>query len=301
MHSMNLQSVDTHLVVALHALLSERSVTRAARRIGITQPSMSHALGRLREVFDDPLLVQAGRHMSLSPRARELLPRAEAAIEHLAAVFGPRERFDPEVSERTFWLVATDNLELLLFPNLARTLATQAPRVKLRSRNIPGDWAERLRRGELDLKLGRGGPVPDGCRMTLLARENVVCLMRRGHPASKRPLTPARYAALSHLVIAPHGDERTKSDLVLAEQGLARHVAMTVSHFLVAPFIIAESELILTVSARVAKVLSRKLGLVTRPCPIAPASYDLTMVWPASAEFDAGHTWLRRTIESVVK
>jgi len=125
--------------------------------------------------------------------------------------------------------------------------------------------------------------------------------MRRGHPASKKQLTATRYAALSHLVIAPHGDERTKFDAVLAEQGLQRHVTLTVSHFLVAPFIVAESDLILTVSGRVAKVLSRKLGLVTRPCPVAPATYDLTMVWPASAEFDPGHSWLRGAIERAVK
>jgi len=298
---MNLQSVDTHLVVALQALLSERSVTRAAKRIGVTQPSMSHALARLRAIFDDPLLVQAGRQMNLSARGRELLPKAELAVEHLAAVFGERERFDPSRSERSFRLVATDNLELLLFPNLVRVLSSQAPRVKLRCRNIPADWAEKLRRGEVDLKLGRGGPVPEGCRTTVLARETVVCLMRRGHPASKKPLTAARYAALPHLVIAPHGDERTKSDSVLAEQGLERHVVLTVSHFLVAPFIVAESDLILTVSGRVAKIMSRKLGLVTRPCPAAPASYDLTMVWPASAEFDPGHSWLRNAIRLAVK
>lgn len=297
---MNLQAVDTHLVVALHALLSERSVTRAARRVGITQPSMSHALSRLRTLFDDPLLVQFGRQMSLSARARELLPKARVAVEHLAAVFGPRERFEPDVSTRSFRLVATDNLELLLFPTLARTLAAQAPSVTLRCRNIPSDWAEKLRHGEIDVKLGRGGSVPDGCRATLLARETLVCVMRRGHPASRKPLTSARYAALSHLVIAPHGGERTKLDNVLAEQGLERHVAMTLSHFLVAPFIVADSDLILTVSARVAKVFSRKLGLVTRPCPVAPATYDLTMVWPASAEFDAGHVWLRSAIERAV-
>jgi DNA-binding transcriptional LysR family regulator len=298
---MNLQAVDTHLVVALHALLSERNVTRAARRIGITQPSMSHALGRLRTLFDDPLLVQSGRQMSLSARARELLPKAELAVTHLAAVFGARERFDPAVSNRTFRLVATDNLELLLFPSIARALATQAPRVKLRCRNIPNDWAEKLRHGEFDLKLGRGGVVPDGCRTTHLATETLVCLMRRDHPASKRQLTLERYAALSHLVIAPHGDDRTKLDGTLAEHGLERHVAMTVSHFLVAPFIVAESDLILTVSARVAKVMARKLGLVTRPCPAAPAPYDLTMVWPSSSELDPGHAWLRSAIERAVK
>ncbi|MDC0684129.1 LysR family transcriptional regulator [Sorangium atrum] len=298
--TMRLQSVDTHLVVALHALLQERSVTRAARRVGVTQPSMSHALSRLRAHFGDPLLVQVGRKMTLSERARDLLPRAAEAVERLEHVFGQAERFDPRRSTRTFRLVATDNLELLVLPSLTRILAAEAPHVNLRCRNIPPDFAELLRRGELDAKLGRGGPVPDGCRSTQLAAEQLVCLMRRGHPASRKALTAARYAACGHLMISPHGEDHNVIDQELAARGLRRRVTLTVSHFLVAPFILSGSDLLLTVSARVAVALARKLDLVVRPCPLDARGYTLTLVWPERSEGDEGHSWLRAAIERAV-
>ncbi len=297
---MRLQSVDTHLVVALHALLQEKSVTRAARRVGVTQPSMSHALSRLRAHFGDPLLVQVGRQMTLSARARDLTPRAAEAVERLEQVFRPVERFDPGRSRRTFRLVATDNLELLVLPPLTRLLAAEAPHVNLRCRNIPADFAELLRRGELDAKLGRGGPVPDGCRSTLLVAEQLVCVMRRGHPASRKALTAARYAACEHLMVSPHGEDHSVIDRELAARGLHRRVTLTVSHFLVAPFILSGSDLLLTVSARVAGALARKLDLVVRPCPVEIKGYTLTLVWPERSEGDEGHRWLRGAIERAV-
>ncbi|WP_437668824.1 LysR family transcriptional regulator [Sorangium sp. So ce131] len=297
---MHLQSVDTHLVVALHALLQERSVTRAARRVGVTQPSMSHALSRLRAHFDDPLLVQVGRQMTLSARAVDLAPKAAEAVARLEQVFKPVERFDARSSRRTFRLAATDNLELLVLPPLARILAAEAPHINLRCRNIPADFDELLRRGELDAKLGRGGPVPDGCRSTLLAAEEIVCVMRRGHPASRKTLTAARYAACEHLMVSPHGEDQSAIDHDLAERGLRRRVTLTVSHFLVAPFIVSGSDLLLTVSARVAEALARKLDLVVRPCPVGTKRYTLTLVWPGRAEDDDGHRWLRAALQRAV-
>jgi DNA-binding transcriptional LysR family regulator len=293
---MRLASVDTHLVVALHALLAERSVTRAARRTGVTQPTMSHALARLRAHFDDPLLVQVGREMTLSERGRDLVEPTAAAIARLEQVFAPAERFDPAQARRRFQLAATDNLELLLLPALARTLAAEAPKIELRCRNLAPEWAEQLRRGELDLKLGRGAAVPDGCRSTLLARESLVCVLRRGHPAARGRLTPARYAGLDHLVVSPLPEELGFVDRVLAEQGLRRRTVMTVSHFLVAPFIVAGSDLVLTISGRVAATMAKRLDLVVRPCPVLTEGYSLTMVWAERHTEDAGHRWLRQAI-----
>jgi DNA-binding transcriptional LysR family regulator len=293
---MRLASVDTHLVVALHALLSERSVTRAARRTGVTQPSMSHALARLRAQFDDPLLVQVGREMTLTARARALVEPTAAAIARLEQVFAPSERFDPARARRRFQLAATDNLELLLLPGLARTLAAEAPDIELRCRNLAPDWPEQLRRGELDLKLGRGAEVPPGCRSQLLARETLVCVLRSGHPAARRRLTPARYAELDHLVVSPLPEAHGFVDRVLAEHGLQRRTVMTVSHFLVAPFIVAGSDLVLTTSGRVAATMASRLGLVVRPCPVVGDGYTLTMLWADRHEDDDGHRWLRQAV-----
>jgi len=294
--TVRLAAIDTHLVVALHALLAERSVTRAARRTGVTQPTMSHALARLRAHFDDPLLVQVGREMTLTERARGLVERVAAAVDRLERVFAPAEGFDPARSRRRFEVAATDNLELLLLPGLARTLADEAPQVQLRCRDLAPDWPDRLRRGELDVKLGRGAAVPEGCRSLALARETLVCVMRRGHPAARRRLSPAGYAGLDHLVVSPLAEEPGFVDRALAEQGLQRRAVLTVSHFLVAPFIVADSDLVLTISGRVAAAMAKRLGLEVRPCPVVTAGYTLTMVWADRHEDDEGHRWLRRAI-----
>lgn len=298
---MGLQSVDTHLVVALHALLQERSVTRAARRVGVTQPSMSHALGRLRAHFHDALLLKVGVAMTLTDRARELVEPTAQAIERLERVFAPAARFEARSSERTFQLVATDNLELLVLPSLARLLAAKAPRIGVRCRNIPPDWPELLRKGEIDGKLGRGGPVPKDCRATLLGRETFVCLMRRGHRCEKGRLSAETYAACDHLVVSPHGEAGSLVDRALHERGLQRRVAMTVSHFLVAPFVVARSDLLLTVSARVADTLAERLDLVVRPCPVPLASYALTLVWPARLEADEAHRFFRGALQKAAR
>lgn len=298
---MRLQAVDTHLVVALHALLQERSVTRAARRIGVTQPTMSHSLARLRVLFDDPLLVQVGKSMVLTERARALVPKVGLAVEHLERVFGPDEHFDPKRSARTFRLAATDNLELLVFPRLAHMLAAEAPFIDLRCRSVPKDWPDLLRRGELDAKLGREGPVPTGCRSLVLAREGLVCVMRRGHRAAKQALTAERYASLDHLLVAPHGGEQSPVDRALAERGLRRRVAMTVSHFLVAPFIVACSDLVLTISARVAEKLAAQLNITVKSSPVLEPGYELTLVWPERLDQDEGHQFLRSAIVRAVK
>ncbi|XXX75521.1 LysR substrate-binding domain-containing protein [Sorangium sp. So ce134] len=134
----------------------------------------------------------------------------------------------------------------------------------------------------------------------LLAAEQLVCVVRRGHPASRRPLTAARYAACEHLMISPHGEDHSIIDRELAARGLRRRVTLTVSHFLVAPFILSGSDLLLTVSARVAETLGRKLDLVVRPCPLEIRGYTLTLVWAERSENDEGHRWLRAAIERAV-
>ena len=293
--------MDTHLVVALHALLQERSVTQAARRVGVTQPSMSHALGRLRSHFQDPLLVKVGVAMALTDRARGLIEPTADAIERLERVFAPAARFEARSSKHSFRMVATDNLELFVLPALARVLAADAPGVVVRCRNIPPDWELRLRMGEIDVKLGRGGPVPKDCRETLLGRETFVCLMRRGHPSERGRLTIEKYAACDHLMVSPHGLEGSLVDRALERRGLHRRVAMTVSHFLVAPFIVARSDLLLTVSARVADTLAERLDLVVRPCPVPLASYALTMVWSARLEDDGGHRFIRGALQRAAR
>ncbi len=296
---MRLESIDTHLVVALHALLQERNVTRAAKRVGLTQPSMSHALSKLRDHFDDPLLAPAGRALELTERGRSLLAPVSTAIDALRDVFAPAPPFDPKLVARTFRIASSDNLELLVLPPLAALLEREAPRIDVRSSDLGADWRERLRRGELDVKLGRAETPAPGLRSRVLFQERLVCLVRRGHPAMRGRLTPQRYAALDHLLVAPRGGETGIVDDVLAARGLERRVAMTVPHFLVAPFVVASSDVVLTISTRVAERFASRLGLVTLPCPVPTPKYALAQTWAASMDDDEGHAWFRDAVARV--
>jgi DNA-binding transcriptional LysR family regulator len=292
---MHLRGIDTNQVLALHALLTHRSVTRAAKDLGLSQSSTSHALARLRAHFGDPLLVPAGRALVLTERARGLAEPVAEAVVRLERVFARPEPFDPRTSRRVFRVAATDNVELYVLPSLAAILERSAPGVDVRVCALPEDWAAALQRGDVDLKLGRRYPVPAALESEVLSQETLACVVRRGHPAPTKPSLQA-YAALRHLLVAPTATGSTPIDAVLEKHGLRRRIAMTVPHFLVAPFIVASSDLALTAPARLLDPFARRLRLRRVELPLRPPGYQISQVWAARSRDDEAHAWLRSTI-----
>ncbi|HWL88917.1 MAG TPA: LysR family transcriptional regulator [Polyangiaceae bacterium] len=298
---MLLRGIDTNLIVALHALLHERNVTRAAKSVGLGQSAMSHALSRLRAHFDDALLVKAGRSMVLTERAVSLILPVEIAISHFERVFVHEEKFDPRTADRTFRIVATDNLEFYLLPKLVALLEREAPKVALRVHQLAHDWPGALQRGDADLKLGRKYKIASGLRSQDLLEERFVCVVRKDHPlASRRALTLAEYAGLLHVVVSPSaglGDVASGYvDALLSKHGLERRIVLTVPHFLVAPFVVAANDVVLTASERLLAPFRRSLGLRTVALPLRLANYKLTQVWAERSHDDQGHQWLRQAI-----
>jgi DNA-binding transcriptional LysR family regulator len=291
---MNLAGIDTNLVVALDALLKERNVTRAARRLGLGQSATSHALARLRRLFDDALLVKVGREFVLTDRAAALVGPCSSAVRELERLFAAPTPFDPRTARRKFRIAATDNLEVYVLPRLTAILAKEAPFIDLRFRQLNADWATGLRQGEFELKLGRSGEVPTGLRAEELFRDRIVCVARRGHPMGRR-LSLRQYAALSHILVAPGGSERGFMDDALEAAGLERRVAISVPHFLPALFAVAASDSVLTVPSRLlAAVPSLRLRSV--PLPVRTTEYALSQVWPERYDADEGHRWLRQAV-----
>lgn len=297
---MKLSQIDTNLIVALHFLLRERNVTRAGRRIGLSQSSMSHVLGRLRVLFADPLLVQSGRSLVPTELAQTLIEPVAAAMLHLERVFTPPKPCLPMLSTRQFRIAATDNLELYLLPKLAALLAQEAPRVVLRVEQLGPGWSDALERGDLDLKLGRKYQLPHGLCSQDLFEESFACLTARDHPAAHSGLTVSKYAELRHLVVTPTGADSaeitTAVDTELARLGLQRHIALTVQHFVVAPFVIASSDLILTAAQRLLSTFLRSLPLAAFPAPLPLPPYKLTQVWARRHEHDPLHCFLRNAV-----
>jgi DNA-binding transcriptional LysR family regulator len=276
--------------------LTHQNVTRAAKAVGLGQSSMSHALSRLRAHFEDPLLVRVGRKLVLTDRGKSLMEPVEEALAHLELVFERKETFEPKTSRRRFRIAATDNVELYVLPDLSTALREAAPGIDLRVFALPADWPTALERGDIDLKLGRKSTLPEALESQDILRERFACVVRAGHSVRGRP-SVEEYAALDHLLVAPTalpGTEPTGLvDAHLAKRGLRRRVAMTVPHFLVAPFIIARSDLALTGPARLLSRFADQLGLRYVELPIELGGYVLTQVWAARASNDEAHRFVR--------
>lgn len=300
MHSMQLSGVDLNLLVVLDALLETRSVKRAAARVSLSPSATSHALARLRDLLGDPVLVRAGRQMVLTGRAEVIRPRVRRLLEETGALLRFEEELEPATLRRSFRVASTDYAERVIVLPLSDALAAIAPGVDLLSRALGVDVVERLRAADYELAIGVFFDLPADIERETLLHEDFVCLFRRGHPALRRELTAERYAALGHVLIAPRGVPRGIVDVYLERRGLARRVARTVSSFEVAPYLVAETDYVLTLPARVARRLAPELELVIREPPLELPGFDLAVLWHRRLSGDAAHAWLREQIREAL-
>jgi DNA-binding transcriptional LysR family regulator len=294
-HDRALNAVDLNLLVVLRALLAERHVTRASRVLGMSQSATSHALARLRDLFGDPLLVRSGRTLALTPRAESLLPRLEHGLGELSGALRGEAEFEPETARRRFVMGMADYEQAVLLPALLSRLEREAPGVDLEVVNS-ATAAEQIEDGRVDL--ASLPSAPSGLLSQPLLRERFACLLRRGHPASRKRLTLERYVELRHVVVAPRGSPGSLVDSELARLGYTRRVAVRVPNFLVAPIVVAESRFISTAPERLASRAARAYPVVMVPSPLKMA-FEMHLVWHARLSQDAAHTWLRRVIAEV--
>jgi DNA-binding transcriptional LysR family regulator len=298
-HSMNVAGFDLNLLLALEALVAERSVTRAARRVGVSQPAMSNSLARLRVALGDPLLVRARIGMTPTSRALELQRDVAAALALVRRALGERAAFDPASASRVFTVAASDYVSFVLLAPLAQRLAQVAPGVALRIVPLAPDLSPSdLESGALDLTLGFFRKVPPGLRRARLFRDGFVGVVREGHPILKTPRSATAVAALRHLRVAPQGEQRGLLDVAFERQGLRRHVALTVPHFLLA-LEVARTDLFVVLPERLAVALSRHaaLRILTVPAPLPTITIE--GFWHARVHEDPAHAWLRGLVAEV--
>lgn len=286
---MELAAVNLNLLVSLHALLEERSVSRAAARVGLSQSSMSHALGTLRELLGDPLLVRSGRGMAPTPRALELAGTVAHAIASARDVFDAPSVFEPATAHARFTLSLPDVAQLVLLPRLLEVLAERAPGVTLRIEpRAHGFEPGALERGDVDLVAAMQRPLPPAFRSEdVLPSAPMACLVRRGHPVKR--LTLRRYLALSHLAVGGPG----LMSRALEARGLERNVVVRVPSFLVVPWIVAESDMVATLPRWIAQRFAEALPLDVRPSPIPLEHPPIAMIWHERTEHDPAQRWLR--------
>jgi DNA-binding transcriptional LysR family regulator len=299
MDTTNLSGVDLNLLRALEALLAERSVTRAADKLGLSQPGMSRSLARLRELTGDPLLVRTPRGMVLTDGAEQLLPPVRFALDAVNGVLGQRAQFDPSRAKCRFVVATTDYPELVLFPRLLARLSREAPGVELEIQPVFGDIHKTLEMGRADLVIGIIFEEAAGFYRQSLWDDRLVCMVRKDHPGVSDPLAIEEYLALPHVLIAPRGKRGGMVDDALAMRGLDRRVTLKVPHYLGAPHIVAQSDLCLTVAARVANAMSAVLPLRVLELPVTVPAFKVTQFWHERNHLAPAHVWMRGVLQEI--
>jgi DNA-binding transcriptional LysR family regulator len=294
------EAPDLELLRCFAMLHHERHLSRAASQIGLSQPAMSRALGRLRDAFGDPLFVRTPRGMLPTVRADALAPRVLAVLEAAAALVRPAA-FDPKTLVRTFVIGTADFFDAQLVPRLVELLAKTAPGVSIQTRPHADDVADALSSGRLDMMLGVRESVPPDAHATKLYEEGFVCAVRRDHPRVGKRLSIERFVELPHLLIAPRGNPGSIVDTALAARGLSRRVVVRVHTFLSAPAIVASSDLVLTAPSRVLEPLARHFRLRLLPPPIPLPNFSVFSAWHPRVHDDPAHAWFRATIVGASK
>jgi DNA-binding transcriptional LysR family regulator len=296
---LNLAGIDLNLLAAFEALMAERNVTRAAEHMGLTQSAMSNTLARLRCLLADPVLVRTAGGMRPTDRAIELIEPVGAALRGIRRALAPRDRFIPSRSGQRFRIITADLNELMLLPPLVRRLGREAPGVDLEVTHVGSGFpAEELRSGQADLAIGTFN-VPDGFVARKVLDEDFVCIVRRNHPRVRSRLTLRRFTELGHVLVSPFGGRGGMVDQALVAQGRVRRVAIQTRHFLIAPLLVAQSDLVATVPRRLAERFATLLPLrILRP-PIRLAGFAVKMVWHGRTADDAGQQWFRQLLVEI--
>ena len=290
---MDIRNVDLNLLVALDALLAERSVSRAAVRLHLSQPAASALLARLRELFGDPLLLRSARGMLPTPRALELLGPVKQVLDEIEAIVQPRAPFDPASASPTFTLSASDYVEYALLPKLVDYLERKAPGVRLEVRSLDLQLvAMQMESGEVDLCITGLQNAAPGLHLRPLYTERLVSVVRRNHPGVGARLTLDQFCSLEHIQVSVRGSGfSTRIDEALAALGRKRRARLAVPHFLLVPEIVARSDMISALPERLARGYAKQLRILEPPVELQ--KFTVGEMWHERNERDPAQQWLR--------
>jgi DNA-binding transcriptional LysR family regulator len=299
---MNLRNIDLNLLLVFEALMDERNVTRAARRVGLSQPALSNALARLRRTFDDPLLVRTTTGMTPTPVAQALISPVHAALTQLRAALEEKNRFNPAESARMFHILANDYVELALLPALLKELRARSTGVRLRlhrPRNLFEPPSIAALSESFDLAVGF---YPDALaleaaiRSEILWEERNVCIASAKHTSIRGKISLRQYAAAEHVAVFYKAEGQGLIDTLLEQKGYTRQTALQLPHFISVPFAVAATNLIATVPERLALAFSKQLKLQVLSLPLTTPSFRLSLLWHARFHNDPAHRWMRELI-----
>lgn len=291
---MHISRVDLNLFVVFDAIYTEGGITAAARTLNLTQPAVSHALGRLRELFDDPLFERRGQGMVPTPLARTLIAEVRTSLQGFERTLREGTRFDPATSERRFTISMRDALEATLLPPLMAAIAKEAPRIDVTT--VRGDRRQleaELLAGTIDAVADILLPASPAIRHAPILSDPMVVLARPGHPIAHEPLTLERYLACEHVHVSSRRRGAGLEDVELRRLGHERRVRLRCQHYPAACRVVSCTDLLATLPIRYARIANEPYGNVMLPLPFNVPALELYLYWHANSDQDAAGRWLR--------
>ncbi|MFZ5890525.1 MAG: LysR family transcriptional regulator [Myxococcota bacterium] len=292
LNEIDLASVDLNLLVLFEAVFETRHVASAAKRLHVSPSAVSHGLGRLRDLFEDPLFVRNPKGVLPSDRAQQLAPRILEILGRVRGVLGASERFDPSTSTRRFKLGAPDAVLAVLLPPLLTILSREAPRIDLATRHLlPTSAFREIDAGDIDILLGPLDDIPVRFHSRVLFEEEFVIAARARHPFLRAP-SLKKYCELEHVLVSLSGDHHGYVDEVLARQGNSRRVALAVPNFMLALAALTDTNLVAAVPSSLVRAQGARFNVKAVRAPVALRSWQLRAVAPKAALADPGVAWL---------
>jgi DNA-binding transcriptional LysR family regulator len=298
----DLQTLDLNLLRVFDAVARARHVTRAAEKLNLSQPAVSNALSRLRQALGDELFLRRPGGVEPTALALSLAGPVAEVLDRLRQTLAVHAPFEPATTERVFTIALSEYAESVLAPPLLEVMTREAPHALLAVRHADRTNAhDLLEAGEAELAVAVLAEPPALYTRVRLLPEGFLTLVRRGHPLAEGPMTLERFTAFPHLLHSPNGSRDGALDRPLAEAGHRRRLGAVVAHLGAAPEILLRTDMVMTLSARLALRLAESHALAVRPCPVAFRHMRLSLVFHRRFEADAGHAWLRRLLLTVAR
>lgn len=304
---MDITNVDLNLLRVFDALMQDANLTRAGFRLGLSQPSMSHALARLRKISGDPLFVRIPSGMEPTPYAQRIAGTVRDGLTLLEGALDGAAVFNPATYNRTFQILMSDIGELVYLPRLITKLAAIAPNVNLRVLQLPREaYHDAFISGDADLAIGFLPALKAGFYQQRLFEDSYICIARKGHPRIRDALSLEQFTRESHVLVEPAGSRYSVVSLQsstttfierhLAGQGLSRRIALRVPHFMVVPEIVQQTDLLATVPGSVMAYIHPMPEVSLHGLPIDTPRFEIKQFWHQRNHHDVANQWLRRTI-----
>jgi DNA-binding transcriptional LysR family regulator len=299
---MHLSKVDLNLFVVFDTIYAEGSITRASRRLNLSQPAISHALGRLRRMFDDPLFTRRGHAMTPTPLARQVIEPVRQSLQRLEVTLSKVDRFDPASATKRFTVGMRDVLESAALPKLMRNIAKIAPRVdvsivRAERRELESELAAGMLDAAIDVLL----PLSEEVRRQRLETEWLTVVARRRHPKVRAGLDLDTYLSQEHIAVSSRRRGLTAEDLELNRRNRRRRVRLRYQHYFAACSVVSETDLILTMPERYARIINAQFRNQLLPFPLKVPVFDSYLYWHANADGDPANAWLRQQLLRILQ